>query len=455
MSKSASYLYIFYAAVIIVYIINIFLQLEIFTSFLSWAAILLLVVSFPGAPRLFKILGTFFMAMGFYFHLSTGGSLLEIPALLTDNYALLALLMMLPWMKSIVESGKFDRQLSRILEMNVEDLGKLYPRSLFTSVLLTSFLSLSAAPIAQSVLRKNLKDLEQRRRNKFISKATLRGNSLALVWSPLEVLVALSIFITGVAYVELLPWLLLIAVTMFLVDAVWNRFMLRKQKLNTEHMLVLNKDQIRLMVHKMIHMLTALSIFLASVIFVGNVTGFDFILTVTLIIFPFAFLWAVWLKRVRRFLVLGWHTWKAKTNTMQNFFVLFITLSFFANSLGETELLAVLRSSIEAYSEVPLVIFVIIQGSFILMSIFGVHPIATIGILSGVAPVILETISPMSLSILLITSSIATLTVNTYGLFVQMTAVNIGENPYRISLYNLSFAFLYCLTGMIVAYILL
>lgn len=395
------------------------------------------------------------MGMGFYFHFSTGGSVGEIPSLLTDNYALLALLIMLPWMKSIVESGKFDRQISKLLEMNVEDLGKLYPRSLFTSVLLTAFLNLSAAPIAQSVLRKNLKELEQRKRNKFISKATLRGNSLALVWSPLEVLIALSIFITGVAYVELLPWLLFIAVTMFAIDAVWNRFALRQYKLDTEHMLVLTKAQTRIMIGKMIHMLVALSIFLVSVIFVGNATGFDFILTVTLIIFPFAFLWALWLKRVRRFLTIGWHTWKARTNTMQNFFVLFITLSFFANTLGETELLSALNSFIQVYAEVPIMIFLIIQASFIVLSLFGVHPIATIGILSGAAPVILETISPMSLSVILITSSIATLTVNTYGLFVQMTAVNIGENPYRISYYNLLFAALYCIVGMAVAYILL
>ncbi|WP_147804196.1 hypothetical protein [Alkalicoccus halolimnae] len=455
MNHSGRYLFIVYTFVLIIYIANIFLEIRLLDDFLNISAVILLIISFPGAPRLFKILGTGFMAVGFYFHFSVGGTLWEIPSLLTDNYSLLGLLLMLPWMKSVVESGRFDRHIARILERKAGDLGMLYPRSLFTSVLLTSFLNLSAAPITQGVLRKNLKDMSQRVRNSFISKASLRGTSIALVWSPLEVLIALTIFITGAAYVELLPWLLLTALLMFITDAVWNRFAWRKYKLNTEHMLELSGKEMRIIAGKMMHMLTALSLFLAAVIILGNITGLDFILTVTLVIFPFALLWSFWLKRHRRFLILGWHTWKEKTNKMQNFFVLFISLSFFANTLAETDLLELLRTPINTFADYPLIIFMIIQGSFIFMSLFGVHPIATIGILSGVTPVILEIISPMSFSILLITSSIATLTVNTYGLFVQMTAINTGENPYRITWNNLPFAAVYCLIGMGVAYLLL
>jgi hypothetical protein len=455
MKYPGRYLFIIYTFVLIIYIANIFLQIQLLDDFLNIAAVILLIISFPGAPRLFKILGTGFMAVGFYFHFSVGGTLWEIPSLLTDNYSLLGLLLMLPWMKSVVESGRFDRHIARILERKAGDLGMLYPRSLFTSVLLTSFLNLSAAPITQGVLRKNLKDMSQRVRNSFISKASLRGTSIALVWSPLEVLIALTIFITGAAYVELLPWLLLTALLMFITDAVWNRFAWRKYKLDTEHMLELSGKEMRIIAGKMMHMLTALSLFLTAVILLGNITGLDFILTVTLVIFPFALLWSLWLKRHRRFLTLGWHTWKEKTNKMQNFFVLFISLSFFANTLAETDLLELLRTPINTFADYPLIIFMIIQGSFIFMSLFGVHPIATIGILSGVTPVILEIISPMSFSILLITSSIATLTVNTYGLFVQMTAINTGENPYRITWDNLPFAAVYCLIGMGVAYLLL
>ncbi|PRO66080.1 hypothetical protein [Alkalicoccus urumqiensis] len=454
MSSWRDRLYLIYTPVLGLYMINVFIGLPQLDAFLAGAAVILLVLSFPGAPRLFKVLGTGFLAAGFLFHFSAGGGITEIPWMLTDNYSLLALILMLPWMKSVFESGRFDKRISMLLEAGAADLGRMYPRSLFTSLLLTSFLNLSAAPIAQGLLRKNLKELPTKVRNAFISKATLRGNALALVWSPLEVLIALTISITGVSYVGLLPWLMLTAGLTFMIDVFWGRFKWQRETLPHAGEALTDQNR-RLMVRKMAHMLTALSAFLAAVITVGNVSGLDFILTVTLVIFPFAIGWALVLGRTRRFLTLGWTNWKEKTNRMEHFFVLFLTLSFFAEALGESGVLELLRAPIEGSADMPLVLFALIMGSFIFMSLFGVHPIATIGILSGVAPLIMEFISPMSFSVLLITASIATLTVNTYGLFAQMTAMNLSENPYRISMYNLRFAAVYCLVGMGVAFLLL
>ncbi|MFC4737557.1 hypothetical protein ACFO4L_13220 [Bacillus daqingensis] len=449
------YLYMIYTPVIALYLLVVFTGNPLLEWMLAPAAVVLLVLSYPGAPRLFKILGAGFMGAGAVFHWYAGGSLVEIPFLLTDNYGLLALLLMLPWMKSVVESGKFDRKIAELLRVNADSLGSLYPRSLFTSVILTAFLNLSAAPISQGVLRRNLASLPVRLRNTFISRATLRGNSLALIWSPLEVLIALTIFITGTAYLELLPWLLLIALLMFCGDALWNYVRYRNEPLDQEGMVSLDWSGWKRLAGSMIHLFAALSIFLAAVIIMGNVTGFDFILTVTLLIFPFAFCWSLVLRRRRRFLRIGWQTWKEKTNTMQHFFVLFLTLSFFAAALEQTGLLELLEAPVMYVQDYPILVFMLIQITFVFLSLFGVHPIATIGILSSLSPLLMSVISPLSLSIILITSSIATLTVNTYGLFVQITSANLSENPYRISLHNLGFAGAFFIVSIFVAYLVL
>ena len=42
-----------------------------------------------------------------------------------------------------------------------------------------------------------------------------------------------------------------------------------------------------------IHLLIALALFLALVIFIGNLFNLDFIFSVTILIFPFAFVWRV------------------------------------------------------------------------------------------------------------------------------------------------------------------
>ena len=163
----------------------------------------------------------------------------------------------------------------------------------------------------------------------------------------------------------------------------------------------------------------------------------------TIIIFPFAFIWAQLMKRGRSFWIIGWNTWKQKTNAMQNFVVLFITLAFFANSISGTSFLEFIQQPVLAIIDYPFLIFIVIQLIFIFMSMFGVHPIATIGILSGVIATLLETMNPTSLAIVLTTSAVSTLTVGSYGLVVQLTSMNIGQNPYRSTLNNMPYAFMF------------
>ncbi|WP_229733575.1 hypothetical protein [Compostibacillus humi] len=61
------------------------------------------------------------------------------------------------------------------------------------------------------------------------------------------------------------------------------------------------------------------------------------------------------------------------------------------------------------------------------MSLFGVHPIATIGVLTGVVNLLLETFNPVSLAIVIVTGAISTLPVGSYGLVVQLTSMNTGQ----------------------------
>lgn len=446
------YLYIFYSIVFLVHIVNVFIESSSLNYIIGIFALLMLAVSFIGASNLFRILGGAFLLVGSIVFFTSDQTLLEVPNLLTSNMSLLTLLAMLPWMNSVVRSGRFDRSLNSLLNVNVSDLGKLYPRGSITTMTLAAFLNLSAASISQDVLKTNLRSLDKKVRNSFISSATLRGYTIALLWSPLEILLAVSIFTTGVDYVSLLPWLLLIAAITFVIDSIWGRLHYKKYTYENKANANVNKKEI---MKKVIHLMAALVLFLTLVITLGNLFNLDFIFSVTILIFPFALTWSLLMKRGRSFWAIGWPTWKDKTNTMQNFVVLFISLAFFANSINGTPFLAFIQQPILVFSDYPLLIFFIIQLVFIFMSMFGVHPIATIGILTGVIANLLETMNPISLAIVLTTSAVATLTVGSYGLVVQLTSVNIGQNPYRITLNNMPFALFYGGIGSIIAYLIL
>ena len=449
------YLYIFYAFVLSIHIANIFIGSESLNYIIGLFAIIMLIVSFQGASKLFRRLSASFIVVGGYLFSTTGESILTIPSILTSNMALLTLLAMLPWMNSVVRSGRFDRSLNTLMKVNVSDLGKLYTRSSATTLTLSAFLNLSAASISQDVLKGNLSHLDKKLRDSFISTSTLRGFSLALLWSPLEILLALSIFVTGVSYVSILPWLLLIAILTFALDSLWGRYHFKKYSYESPDVLQQGNIKVEGLAKKIIQLASALVLFLVLVIVCGTIFDVDFILTVTLLIFPFTLIWSLVMKRGRSFWVIGWNTWKMKTNTMQNFIILFISLSFFSNSISKATFLEVIQKPILYVSEYPLLVFFIIQVLFIFMSMFGIHPIATIGILGGLIVTLLEVYNPLSLAIVMVTSSIATLTVGTYGLVVTMTAMNTNQSPYRITLNNLPYSLVYGGIGTVVAYFLL
>lgn len=148
------YLYIFYAFVFLLHIINVFIENPSMNYVIGIFSTLMFIVSFQGASRLFKYLAVAFVAVGVLAFTTSGQSLLTIPVMVTSNLSLLTLLAMLPWMNSVVRSGRFDRSINNLLKVNVSDLGKLYPRSSITTLTFASFLNLSAATISQDILRK-------------------------------------------------------------------------------------------------------------------------------------------------------------------------------------------------------------------------------------------------------------------------------------------------------------
>ncbi|MEH7226085.1 hypothetical protein V7112_19910 [Bacillus sp. JJ1566] len=449
------YLYIFYSFVFLLHTINVFIDSETINYILGVLAIFMLIVSFPLASGLFKILGGSFLVVGGYLFFTTGQSFHVIPSLLTSNLSLLTLLAMLPWMNSIVRGGRFDRNLNFMMKVNVSDLGKLYPRSSLTTHILAAFLNLSAATISQDVLKSSLASFSKEIRNSFITTASLRGYSLALLWSPLEIMVAVSIFATGVDYVTLLPWLLLMAIIAYILDSVFGRLYYKKYKFERANINKQPKMNKKVLVKKMSQFIIALVFFLILVISIGNLFHLSFILTVTIIIFPFAFIWSLLMKRRRSFWTIGWNNWKTKTNTMQNFIVLFISLSLFSTSLGDTSFLEVLQKPLFYISDYPLLILFLIQVIFVFFSMFGIHPIATVGILTGIITPLLDVMNPVSIALVLITGSVATFTVGTYGLLVTLTAMGTQQSPYRITLQNMPFAIGMGIIGTLVAYFLL
>lgn len=448
--------YIIYTLMLGIYLVNIFLDHNVLLYMAGIIAIPVFIISFAAASRLFKILGTFFIGAGVILFVVSGESAAQIPIFLTSNMQLLAFLAVLPWMNSVVHAGRFDRKISQLLRADVDDLGKLYARSSITSYLLVCFINLSALPFSQQVLQDNLSAVSKKLRESFVSRTTLRAFAIALAWSPMEIMVAITIDATGVGYAAYLPWLLLCSLLVLAIEMLWGRIEFRKHPYTPANQKMKNESiNWKTLIFKIIELFAALSVFLMAVLLIGNWTGFNFILTVTLVLIPFSMCWAFVIQRWHTFRIVGWSMWKQRTTNMQNFVVLFLALGLFSSSLNETPVLTLMQTPFEAASGFPLAILLLIQFTYLGLSMVGVHPIATIGILMEILPPLYETMNPLSIGIVLITGGLATATVGTFGITVTMTAQNTMQNPYKITYRNMPFALLYGGMGTLIAYLLL
>src|SRR5690625_4528532 len=211
-------LYLLYSFTLILFISNMFIHSDTLSYIVGTLAMVMIILSFSGASTLYRVLGIVFVTVGAVLFIYSDLPITHVPYHLTSTMPLLAFFTVLPWMNSAVRAGRFDRKINELMKVNIGNLGSLYVRSSFTTYILCMFINLSALLVSQEVLQKSITNIQKRLQHSFINKATLRSFVFALTWSPTEIMVAISIDATGISYLLILPWLLLISIIGLAVD---------------------------------------------------------------------------------------------------------------------------------------------------------------------------------------------------------------------------------------------
>ncbi|MDR6227477.1 hypothetical protein [Desmospora profundinema] len=101
--------------------------------------------------------------------------------------------------------------------------------------------------------------------------------------------------------------------------------------------------------------------------------------------------------------------------------------------------------------ESPLILFVMIQASSLVLTFVGVHPLVTIGVQGVLIQPLLTELNPLSVAIVLLTANLATDAAGTYNTTVTMMNDLTRTNPYRITWWNLRFTLIYGGVGILLA----
>lgn len=439
-----------FSMLIISYYISLFTNWESMHYMTGVLALMSLVFSIPKARMIYRVMGSIFTVVGLLLYIQQSKELHQLPLYMTSTVTLLSVMFVLPFINSAVIVGRYDRNVNKLLKEKADHLGQLYNRTSFVSFLLGSFLNIATLPLVNSVIEKNLQHQPKALKDKFISQSMLRGYALSLSWSPIELMIILSLDITNTNYLTIFPLLIVFVILMFFLNMFFSK---RYQKISLYNI----KEQVistglnRKVIQKIISLLFYLVLFISIIVALNRYTTLGFLEIVTLVVIPYSLLWAFSIRRIQSYLTYSIPRWKVSTQGLSNYMALFLPVGFFTRLLNESHLVEYIHAPFEVLASIPLMMFFFIQILFLGLAMVGFHPLVTISILGGVLVPFLDVINPVSLAIVLATSGLSTIMAGPFNISVSIASNLLLRNPYQISYWNILYASMFSSVGTLIA----
>ncbi|MEH7235728.1 hypothetical protein [Bacillus sp. JJ1562] len=444
-----------YGLLFISYFINLIINVEWLSYFIGVLAMVAWLVSIKGTSKLFSSISVIFVGIGALVFFLEGRGVAELPLYMTSMIPLLAIFYVLPFINSIIIVGRYDQQVSKLLKVRIQHLGQLYGRTSIVTFLLGGFLNLATLPLVKAVIEKNVLQFGEKLRNKFIAQAMLRGYVFGIVISPMELLVILTIEYTHIPYLHILPWLILFTMILLLLNWLIGHFSYKKNDFAEEGGTMSSASTKHLMKQKVFSLVIYLILFMIVIVGVNQLLHIGFLQTIAIVIVPFSFIWAILIKRLKSYVTYAVPLWKTRTIGLKSNMVLFLGVGFFTSNLGDSSFIDYLQEPFTNLSHYPVFLFIFIQILFLALALTGFHPLVTLSILTAIIEPILQIVNPLSLSLVLITSALSTTIAGPFNVSVSITGDLLHVNSYKVSLWNMGFAFLFSGVGTVMALCLL
>ncbi|WP_144399709.1 hypothetical protein [Bacillus sp. OxB-1] len=365
---------------------------------------------------------------------------------------MLSLFLFLPFINSLIRVGGYDKSLSLFLEQGVTKLKKLYSRSFFVTHLLGLFLNIATIPLLSRSLDRTLNQFPKLTIDKFKTQSLLRSYALCLSWSPMEIMVSISLDMTNNKYLTILPILLFIAFLLMVFDLSFTST--RYQEEIVAAPFEMRESSTRRMRKKVTEMIILLIIFISAVSVLENILNKGYLFSIVLLLLPISVGWAVLNRRTKRYFQITLPHWIERTNNLPNYFFMFLSAGFFVAMLTHSGHLSFLQKAFMDSSQHSLLFFCLIGLYFVVSALIGFHPLVSITLIAELLQPILPEVSSISLTLVLIASSVATVMYSPYNLSLSILSEIIKVNPYRVGLWNIPFALLYMGIAIGIAYLL-
>ena len=442
-----------YLLIVLFYMVNLFFTHAALDVTLFILACIALLIALPRAQRLFFWSAILFLIVGLAISITQNTSAGEMIRSFQAMMGLVTIPVVLLFLQAVLPVNRYESSMKKMIRLRVHNLGGIYQRtSLFTYVL-AAILTIATLPISIHSLNKLVPALKGLSKKRFYTQSMLRGYSLALFWSPVELVVIASIDLLNANYFFLLPILVGLSLVYLNLDWFWQkrRYTLSIEQLHLKSVPHLAKGDAK----KIGQFLCAMLLFFVAVLVTDHHLNKGLVAAITVVIIPFSIVWAALLGKAHLYLAYVKRHLPRHLESTHNFFALFLAAGFFITMVEQSAVYDWITRLVTAqFHQLPLLLFFLFLGAlFWITSFAGFHSLITISLMAQLmAPIAGGIENPLAL--VFIGSTVALLMISPYNLATTMMATLIRTSPINVFKWNIGYAAGFALLVIFTAYLL-
>ncbi|MGE4588792.1 MAG: hypothetical protein AB7E34_04385 [Acidaminococcaceae bacterium] len=427
---------------------KVFFSLAFWPLTLSTAALFIFGLAMQGQG--FRKITLFFAIMGsailFYYKMPL--KIWEQTLISMTN--IIAIIVVMQLFTIPIEIGKYSNTIEYWLKRSFKKESSLYLFIMLVTTIFSSFLMFGTIPVMVSLfnnaLKNNIADCKR-----FLATAILRGYALVIFWSPGAVVMLLVMEVINVDWFELfVPGLLLSLIglgTAYFLE----HFTHLNKTIAAKSITQTGEVDDKLANKQSVHIMMVVLCFLALVaVFehfsIGSGTG-----KILLSGFIIAVLWISYYcedKQLKNTMSSYWENGITKAN---DFSVFFIAMGLFAGSVDDSGILNQLQPILQnGVSQLGLLSVGIIPILFIILSLFGIHPLILIVLFAKILLTLSLPLPLVSIGLILILSASISFIITPFAGMAIMTANFLNAKPIDVSIkWNIIYSTLFLAEGII------
>lgn len=447
--------------VIFMYLLSTLLPQLDFSVLLSILCFIIVISTIFLAKRSVQLLGSAFLLLGVMLLWKSGSYWQHYILSFGPMLDLITLFTLVPILGIPIKLGGYSGGIVTIIQKRIKNSGQLYMITSGISYFFSIFMNLATLPMAYYSIRPALNLFPVENKERFMSRAITRGFAMPLLWAPVTPIVGIVISVTDVRWISILPYVVPLSILGLGMD--WLIGVRRSKKMIPSVQDVSVHETAATIEHgqmnsprRILQIFLAIIIFIAAISLAESLFHYSFLILVSLLVIPFAFAWALFLKKGTDFGSQLLKHFQSFSISMKDQFFIFLSAGFFISAINISHTDEWLNNWILKFIQVAGVeIFMILLPLVPLAFAFlGLHPAVSLALMTGGLDISALGLNPHILTVAMLAGAVSSFLVGPYNATLGLMSNLVKDTSYKVSNWNTPFTTIYICIVMLYLFLL-